>query len=128
MSVPVVLRAVDCKIYRAVRLLHPDVLHLIQAHEVCLRAASVDDLNPSVVLAVVHHVVYDRVDRSDSDTAGNYENVLAFERAFNRESVSDRAAQTYFLADFRGVKPFCDAAALLDREFHVRLKSRGGCY
>ena len=31
-SVPVVLRAVDCKIYRAVRLLHPDVLHLIQAH------------------------------------------------------------------------------------------------
>ena len=60
------------------------------------------------------HVVNDRVNRSQADSAGDYQDVLAFECRVNGKAVSNRAADADLRSGLGGVEPTCDAAALFD--------------
>src|SRR5699024_2213458 len=62
--------------------------------------------------------VDNRTERSESDTAGDEQQIFSGEHGVDREAVAVRTAYRYLLSDFHRMQPFGDAAALLYREFH----------
>ena len=113
-SIPAFFCTVDCDIDRAVWLFLPYVLHLVEANKVCLRAGTVNYLDFTVVFAVIHHVIYYRVYRSNTNTSGDYEDIFSFKSTFNRESVSDWSAETNLLTNFCVVQPFSYTTTFFD--------------
>ena len=119
MSVPAFLFAVNGEVDFDAIVSHPFVEDFVIVNKVVLGSRAVYNLHGAVVFSLVSHIVDDGAKRSETDTAGDKEEILPFQRVFHGEIFTVGAADTYLLTHFHCVEPVCEASALLDGEFHV---------
>ena len=89
-----------------------------------------------ILTLFVTAIVDDGTQRSQTDTAGDKQQILSFQtivavfrcrNGFHRKVLSQRTSDGDFLSNVHHVQPACQTAALLDRKFHEFLVCRRRC-